>query len=165
MKVETLKQITVNEIKEKIQSKISKYETFNDIFENVLDVLVSFEGKKPTKRIRTAVKKKLQKYSVYFEKSEYFPNRTDLTIWGNGLDFTDRLKIDLSNNEFELINLNNIKNCNQWAYYHWEKRLKHSLALDRAEQFVKQYENAQKQINVLQNNLEEHDVSYIFSDY
>ena len=164
MKVETLKRITVKEIEEKIQSKISKHETFSDIFENVLDVLVSFEGKKPSKRIETAVKKKLQKHSVYFKKSEYFPNNTHLTIWGNGLDFENRLEIDLSNNEFELINLNNIKNCNQWAYYHWEKRLKHAQALDRAKQFVKQYEFAQRQINVLQNNLKEYDVEYIFSN-
>ena len=117
MEISTFARVNETEIKEKLKEKIKRLETLDFVFNNVLEVLKSFEGKKPSKRIQTAVWKKLPLYSVVVMKNQFFPERYTLTIWGNGLTWQDGFVIDISTSDYHLINLENIRYINQRNIY------------------------------------------------
>ena len=162
MEISTFKRVNETEIKEALKERIKRSETFDLLFNNVLEVLKSFEGKKPSKRIQTAVYKKLPLYNVSVMKNQWFPERYTLTIWGNGLKWND-FTIDISSSDYQLINLENIKYVNQRNNYTEEERMKDKKALRNIKIYCRKYLNIQEKVKKFEQELSEVKNAYMFS--
>ena len=163
MEISTFARVNETEIKEKLKEKIKRLETLDFVFNNVLEVLKSFEGKKPSKRIQTAVWKKLPLYSVVVMKNQFFPEPYTLTICGNGLTWQDGFVIDISTSDYHLINLENIRYINQRNIYTEEERAKDKKALRNIKNYCRKFRNIQEKISKFEIELREVNNPYIFS--
>ena len=163
MEIHTLTKINETEIKEKLEKKIERFKTNDFLFNNVLEVLKSFEGKKPSKRIQTAVYNKLPEYSVSVRKNDYFPERYTVTVWGNGLNWGNAFIIDISTSDYQLINLENIKYINQRNNYTDIEREQDKKALRNIKNYCRKYQNIQEKIRKFELELIETNNNYLFS--
>jgi len=88
-----------------LQSIIKDIKEYQDTLAHNINILSliepvirTFDGKKITKRIETAVKKVLPEGYVTFYQFKY--SWFELSIWGNGIKFDHSIRLTLGYNEF-----------------------------------------------------------------
>jgi len=163
MEINTFKNINETEIKDELKAKIQKLYLYDYLYNKTIVVLNSFEGKKPSKRIMSAVYKELPLYSVSVRKHDIYPEWYTVTIWGNGLSWSDALRINISSEDYPVINIENILNINQSYNYTSDQIFKDKKALKNIKNYCKKYLNIQEKIKKFGQELEEVNNAYIFS--
>jgi len=94
------KEIDFQEAKKQIEECIKEQDFHFEIWQKVMSILKeNFEGKNVTKRIETKLKKELPEYTLYLENGSLII----IHIWGNGIDYNNRINIYLRIKENEML--------------------------------------------------------------
>jgi hypothetical protein len=85
--VQFMKPLTVEAIQNKVNASISHLANMSVMYQKVIPVLAPFAGKAISKRMETAMKKALPDYVVSMNSGL----STVISIWGNGIDYENRI--------------------------------------------------------------------------
>ena len=103
------------ELIKKIKKHIDLLKVKKEIFELVIPVLKTFEGKQVSKRIENKLKEQLPQLTIsYYQSYTYI----ELKVWGNGLKYDDRINFNLCKNDSDKIfKMENVLQYDNWYDY------------------------------------------------
>jgi len=86
-------------VKKEIEQYIAKQEIEFLIYSQVMNIIKEFNGKDITKRIETRLKKELPQFTFSLENGSLII----IHVWGNGIDYSQRINIYLRQSKNEML--------------------------------------------------------------
>ncbi len=155
-----MKKLVAEEVRQKIQEGIDYTERAIEVREAVAEIVSKYEGKKISKRIGTALAGILPSYTVVY-RHQY--NLCQLLVWGNGIEWKDRISILLGyDSEGGYVNSEKIVgNYNRNVFLERERLGKFREALERIGSWVTQSHKIAKEIEALKKDVSAYNLQHI----